>query len=72
MNNKPKQKIRFGDVNLCVWENTIKIKDNAVPVLTYTFSKSYRSRGKFKYMRNFQKQDLPNITKAIEIISGSR
>lgn len=66
MTNKPKQRLRVGNIIISKWDNTDETNGKAILHPIYTISKTYSLRGEQKYSHSFSESDLYNIARAIE------
>lgn len=60
--NKPKRKLRLGNVRATVWENEIVVNGQKRTVESVTFSKFYKDKdGNWKDTNSYSRNEVPRL-----------
>jgi hypothetical protein len=60
--NKPKRKLRLGNVTATVWENEIVVKGQKRTVESVTFSKIYKDKeGNWQNTNSYSRNEVPRL-----------
>jgi hypothetical protein len=71
--NKPKQKLRYGQVTVTVWNNTKKVNDTDVEFESFQVEKSYTDKeGNWQTTNNYQVNDLYKLRAIVDKLLADR